>query len=81
MRTRKEIISSFYDLNDEDSRTVRSRHGQLEFRQAAAGHLHGAAGKGFDPELRDDSLFHRSIQIFVGGYRSSGNTFDPSEIY
>lgn len=31
MRTRKEIISSFYDLNDEDSRTVRSRHGQLEF--------------------------------------------------
>ena len=31
MSTRKEIISSFYRQYDEDSRTSRSRHGQLEF--------------------------------------------------
>ncbi len=31
MITRKEIVSSFYDRYDEDGRTVRSRHGQLEY--------------------------------------------------
>ncbi len=31
MSTRKEIISSFYGQYDEDGRTVRSRHGQLEY--------------------------------------------------
>lgn len=31
METRKEIISSFYGRYDEDGRTLRSRHGQLEF--------------------------------------------------
>lgn len=31
MSIRKEIISSFYDQYDEDARTVRSRHGQLEY--------------------------------------------------
>ena len=31
MSTRKEIISSFYAQYDEDGRTVRSRHGQLEY--------------------------------------------------
>ena len=31
MSTRKEIISSFYGGYDEDGRTERSRHGQLEF--------------------------------------------------
>lgn len=31
MSTRKEIISSFYDRYDEDIRTVKSRHGQLEY--------------------------------------------------
>lgn len=31
MSTRKEIISSFYDQYDEDIRTAKSRHGQLEF--------------------------------------------------
>ena len=32
MSTRKEIISSFYRQYDEDGRTIRSRHGQLEYR-------------------------------------------------
>ena len=32
MRTRKEIVGSFYDQVDEDSRLHRTRHGQLEFR-------------------------------------------------
>lgn len=32
MSTRKEIISSFYGQYDEDGRTERSRHGQLEYR-------------------------------------------------
>ena len=32
MSTRKEIVSSFYGRYDEDGRTTRSRHGQLEFR-------------------------------------------------
>ncbi len=31
MSTRKEILSSFYGQYDEDGRTTRSRHGQLEF--------------------------------------------------
>ncbi len=31
MSTRKEIVSSFYGKYDEDGRTSRSRHGQLEF--------------------------------------------------
>ncbi len=31
MQTRKEIISSFYGQYDEDGRTVRTRHGQLEY--------------------------------------------------
>lgn len=31
MSTRKEIVSSFYGQHDEDGRTTRSRHGQLEF--------------------------------------------------
>ena len=31
MSTRKEIVSSFYDQYDEEGRTVRSRHGQLEY--------------------------------------------------
>ena len=31
MNTRKEIVSSFYDQYDEDRRTTRSRHGQLEY--------------------------------------------------
>ena len=31
MSTRAEIISSFYDKADEDSRLLRSRHGQLEY--------------------------------------------------
>ena len=36
MSTRKEIISSYYDRYDEDRRTVKSRHGQLEFRTTMA---------------------------------------------
>ena len=31
MSTRKEIVSSFYGQYDEDERTTRSRHGQLEY--------------------------------------------------
>ena len=31
MRTREEIVGSFYDRADEDSRLLRSRHGQLEY--------------------------------------------------
>ena len=31
MSTRKEIVSSFYGQYDEDGRTIRSRHGQLEY--------------------------------------------------
>ena len=31
MSTRKEIVSSFYDQYDEEGRTTRSRHGQLEY--------------------------------------------------
>ena len=36
MRTRKEIVGSFYDQVDEDSRLHRTRHGQLEFRTTMA---------------------------------------------
>ncbi|MCR5324121.1 MAG: class I SAM-dependent methyltransferase [Lachnospiraceae bacterium] len=32
MSTRKEIVSGFYGQYDEDGRTTRSRHGQLEYR-------------------------------------------------
>jgi len=32
MSTRKEIVSSFYGQYDEDGRTARTRHGQLEYR-------------------------------------------------
>ena len=31
MSSRKEIVSGFYGQYDEDGRTTRSRHGQLEF--------------------------------------------------
>ena len=31
MSTRKEIVGSFYGQHDEDGRTIRSRHGQLEY--------------------------------------------------
>ena len=31
MSTRKEIVSSFYSQYDEDGRTTKSRHGQLEY--------------------------------------------------
>ena len=31
MSTRKEIVSGFYGQYDEDGRTIRSRHGQLEY--------------------------------------------------
>ena len=31
MSTRKEIVSNFYGQHDEDGRTTRSRHGQLEY--------------------------------------------------
>lgn len=36
MSTRKEILSSFYAQYDEDGRTARSRHGQLEYRTTMA---------------------------------------------
>ena len=31
MSTRNEIVNSFYGQYDEDGRTARSRHGQLEY--------------------------------------------------
>ena len=31
MSTRKEIVSGFYEQYDEDGRTTRTRHGQLEY--------------------------------------------------
>lgn len=31
MSSRKEIVGSFYSQYDEDGRTIRSRHGQLEY--------------------------------------------------
>ncbi len=36
MSTRKEIVSSFYGQYDEDGRTTRSRHGQLEYATTMA---------------------------------------------
>ena len=31
MSTRKEIVGNFYDQTDENSRLLRTRHGQLEY--------------------------------------------------
>ena len=45
MSSRKEIISGFYAQFDEDGRTYRSRHGQLEFCTTMA-YIHRYAGKG-----------------------------------
>jgi SAM-dependent methyltransferase len=36
MSTRKEIVSSFYNQNDEDGRLTRTRHGQLEYATTMA---------------------------------------------
>ena len=44
MSTRKEIVSSFYGQYDEDGRTTRSRHGQLEFC-TTMNYIHRYAGK------------------------------------
>ena len=44
MSTRKEIISCFYNQYDEDGRTVRSRHGQLEHYTTMA-YIHRYADK------------------------------------
>ena len=45
MSSRKEIISSFYSRSDEDGRTTRSRHGQLEYRVSMA-YIHRYAARG-----------------------------------
>ena len=45
MSSRKEIISSFYSQSDEDGRTTRSRHGQLEYRVSMA-YIHRYAARG-----------------------------------
>ncbi|MCR5793907.1 MAG: class I SAM-dependent methyltransferase [Solobacterium sp.] len=45
MSTRKEIISSFYGQSDEDRRTLRSRHGQLEYFTTMH-YIHRYADKG-----------------------------------
>ena len=44
MSTRKEIISCFYGQYDEDGRTYRSRHGQLEYNTTMA-YIHRYADK------------------------------------
>ena len=44
MSTRKEIISGFYGQYDEDGRTCRSRHGQLEYNTTMA-YIHRYADK------------------------------------
>ena len=44
MSTRKEIISCFYGQYDEDGRTCRSRHGQLEYNTTMA-YIHRYADK------------------------------------
>ena len=36
MRTRQEIVGSFYDSADEDQRLIRSRHGRLEYKTTMA---------------------------------------------
>ena len=43
MSTRKEIVENFYNQSDENSRLVRSRHGQLEFSTTMA-YIHRYAG-------------------------------------
>lgn len=43
-RSREEIVSGFYGQTDEDSRLVRTRHGQLEYRTTMA-YIHRFAGK------------------------------------
>ena len=45
MSTRKEIVSSYYNQYDEDGRTTRSRHGQLEFR-TTMNYIHRYAAPG-----------------------------------
>ncbi len=45
MSTRKEIVSSFYGQYDEDGRTTRSRHGQLEYCTTME-YIHRYAAKG-----------------------------------
>ena len=45
MRTRKEILSSFYGQTDEDGRLKRSRHGQLEYATTMA-YIHRFADSG-----------------------------------
>jgi len=45
MSDRKEIINGFYSQVDEDGRTVRSRHGQLEYFTTMS-FIHRYAGKG-----------------------------------
>lgn len=45
MSTRKEFISSFYNQYDEDGRTTRSRHGQLEYF-VTMNYVHRHARKG-----------------------------------
>ena len=45
MSTRKEIVSGFYGQYDEDGRTTRSRHGQLEFCTTMA-YIHRYAAPG-----------------------------------
>ncbi|MBO4872102.1 MAG: methyltransferase domain-containing protein [Lachnospiraceae bacterium] len=45
MRTRQEIVGSFYEKADENSRLQRTRHGQLEYRTTMA-YIHRFAGPG-----------------------------------
>lgn len=45
MSTRTQIIADFYGQYDEDTRTQRSRHGQLEYATTMA-YIHRYAGKG-----------------------------------
>ena len=42
---REEIVGSFYEQSDEDSRLLRSRHGQMEYRTTMA-YIHRYARKG-----------------------------------
>ena len=45
MSTRKEIVRSFYEKSDENSRLRRTRHGQLEYRTTMA-YIHRYAKTG-----------------------------------
>lgn len=45
MSTREEILNSFYSKYDEDSRTTRSRHGQLEYSTSMS-YIHRYAAEG-----------------------------------